>query len=95
MIYAVECGGIVRHSSGMPTYHLHLHNAHIDASDEEGIELADIAAAHAKAIQGIRGFLAHEAIGGRIDLRGQVDIADDAGAILKTVSFAEAITIIR
>ena len=78
----------------MPNFHLHLHNAHVDASDEEGHELDDLAAAEAKAIQGIRGFLGNEALDGKIDFRGQVDIADDAGTVLKTVHFREAFTIL-
>jgi heme-degrading monooxygenase HmoA len=79
----------------MPHFHLHLHNVHLDASDEEGMELADLAAARAKALEGIRGFLGHEVMTGKMDLRGQVDIADDAGVILLTVRFDEAVVIMR
>lgn len=78
----------------MPNYHLHLHNAHVDASDEEGHDLPDLKAARTKALAGIRDFIGHEAMTGKIDLRGQVDIADEAGEILETVHFKDAFTII-
>lgn len=78
----------------MPNYHLHLHNAHVDASDEEGHDLPDLEAARAKALAGIRGFLGHEAMSGKLDFRGQVDIADEGGRVLEIVHFKEAFTII-
>jgi hypothetical protein len=78
----------------MPNYHLHLHNAHVDASDEEGHDLPDLYAAKAKALDGIREFLGHEAMSGKLDFRGRVDIADEGGRVLETVHFKEAFTII-
>ena len=77
----------------MPNFHLHLHNVHVDASDEEGMEFADLAVAKAKALEGIRGFLGNEVMTGKMDLRGHVDIADDDGVILMTVRFDEAVEI--
>jgi len=81
-------------ASAMPHYHLHLHNAHVEASDEEGHDLADLAAARTMALRGIRDFLAHEVMDGKLDLRGQVDIADDDGIVLASVLFREAVAII-
>ncbi len=78
----------------MPSYYLHLHNAHVDASDDEGVDVVDLLAAKAKAVEGIRGFLAHEVIRGTLDLRGRVDIADGAGTILLTVPFADAVAVV-
>lgn len=78
----------------MPQYHLHLHNAHIDASDEEGHDLPDLDAARARATAGIREFLGHEARTGKIDFRGQVDITDHKNQLLETVQFKDVLTII-
>ena len=78
----------------MPIYHLHLHNAITVALDEEGHDLPDIEAAVAHAVAGIRGLLGHEAIRGKIDLRGQIDITDEHGAVLRTVQFKDAVEII-
>ena len=79
----------------MPHYHLNLHNAHVEASDEEGHDLVDLAAARAMAVSGIRDFLGHEVMSGKMDLRGQIDIVDDGGVILLTVRFEEAVEIIK
>lgn len=78
----------------MPHHYLHLHNTHVDATDEEGQELPDLKAARAVAIDGIRDFLAQEAKGGELDFRGRIDIADETGQILKAVTFKEAFTIL-
>lgn len=77
----------------MPNYHLHLINTHVDADDAEGHDLPSLDAARAKAIQGIRGFLGAELVKGALDLRGRVDIEDDAGVVLMTISFTDAISI--
>jgi hypothetical protein len=77
----------------MPTYHLHLINAHIDADDIEGHDLPDLKAAREVAFAGIRDFLAHEAMNGLLDFRGHVHIEDDGGAVLQSVPFVEAFTI--
>ena len=76
----------------MPVFHLHLHNAHVDASDEQGHDLPDLDAAKAEALAGIRDFLGHEAKTGTLDFRGQVDIADEAGPILETIASKDAFT---
>lgn len=78
----------------MPHYYLHLHNAHVDAVDEEGHDLANPEAARARAIDGIRDFLAHEAMRGKLDFRGHIDVADENGLILETVMFKDAFNIL-
>jgi uncharacterized protein YegJ (DUF2314 family) len=77
----------------MPIYHLHLINAHIDADDVEGHDLPDLDVARAKALAGIRDFLAHELAKGTLDFRGRVDIEDDNGAVLESISFADAVAV--
>ena len=79
----------------MPSYRLHLTNAHIEAQDEHGIEVVDLDAARSFALKGIRNFLAEEVKQGRTDLRGKVDIADLGGRNLMTVAFADAVRITR
>lgn len=77
----------------MPTYHLHLINSHIDADDAEGHDLPSLEAARTKAVDGIRDFLSAELRSGTLDLRGRVDIEDEAGLVLMTIPFAEAVAI--
>ena len=74
----------------MPRYHLHVYNRIGHVVDEEGMELADLAAAREKALEGIRAIIAEEAKTGRIDLAGHVDITDGADALVATVAFRDA-----
>jgi hypothetical protein len=77
----------------MPRYFLHLHND-IDALDEEGVELADIAAARALARHSVQ-FAAAESIkdNARLVLDHRIDIADESGAIIETVRFGDVVKV--
>ena len=79
----------------MPLFHLNLRNASVKADDEEGVDVADMDAARDQAIAGIRGFLSHEVITGKLDLRGQIDITDESGASVMIVPFSDAVTVLR
>lgn len=75
----------------MPRYYFHIRDGIGDARDEEGLEVADADAARAKAVEGIRSILAEDVKEGLLDLRGGVDIADEAGAVVLSVAFADAV----
>lgn len=77
----------------MPLYYLHLRNSTGLVRDEEGHDLRDLDAARRAAVASIRSIIADEALQGRIDLRGEVEIADGADAVLLRVAFAEAFTL--
>jgi hypothetical protein len=77
----------------MARFYLHVINGTGRASDEEGVELADARAAEAHAVEGIRSILADEAKAGRLDLDGRIEIADETGAVVRTVSFEDALEI--
>ena len=77
----------------MPHYYLNLRYEHTDTPDQEGLDLPDLHAARAMAIAGIRDVLAHELLKGGIDLRGQVDITDESGAMLETILFRNAVLV--
>jgi len=77
----------------MPRFHLHIHNHLGETRDEEGSVFADLDIAHLKAIEGIRSFLSAELLEGKLDLRGHLDIADEAGAVLERIDFHEAVII--
>jgi hypothetical protein len=77
----------------VPRFHLNLFNGEGASPDEEGQDFADLPAARAEAIRGIRSLLASELGEGRVDLGGRIEIADVDGHILQTVAFAEAIEI--
>jgi hypothetical protein len=77
----------------MPRYYLHVCNANGDALDDEGQEFEDLEAARAKGIESIRAFLSEELRSGLIDLNGSLRIADEAGDIVSTVAFADAVEV--
>ena len=78
-------------SAAMSHYFLHLHNRTGFTRDDEGLELADLAAARDEAIRNIRGILSSEILGGRVDLNGRVEIADGDGTVLAVVQFTDAV----
>lgn len=78
----------------MPRFHLNVFDSAGDAVDEEGQELADLEAAGAEAIRGIRSLLASELSEGRMDLAGRIEIADGDGRLLQTVAFRDALKIV-
>jgi len=77
----------------MAQYFLHIHNAHGDAEDDEGLQASSLAVARETAIKGIRDLLSAEAVNGGINFAGRIDIADAGGAVLISVPFKEAVSV--
>jgi len=75
----------------MTRYYLHINNGGGYSEDTEGQELADLDAARAAAIEGVRSLLSEEARQGQLDLSGQIEIADAEGNILLILPFSEAV----
>ena len=79
----------------MPLYFFDLHND-VDASDPEGQELRDLAAAIAEAIKDARELMgASIKQEGKINLRHYINIRDEHGQVVHTVRFADAVTVLR
>lgn len=79
----------------MARYYLHINNGGGYSEDIEGQELADLDAARAAAIEGVRSLLSEEARQGQLDLSGKIEIADADGNILLIVPFSEAVELRR
>ena len=78
----------------MPRYFLHL----VDGErlvDEDGQELPDLNAAREEAIRNVRSIMADEVGRGRLPLAPVIEVTSEAGQVLLTVLFAEAIRIDR
>ena len=73
----------------MPIFYFHVYNGAGVAMDDEGQDLPDLAAAHKKAVEGIRSIISEEASAGLIDLTGRLEVADADGNVLLTVQFDE------
>lgn len=79
----------------MSRYFLHIDNGGGFSEDPEGQELADLDAARAAAIEGVRSLLSEEARQGQLDLTGRIQIADAGGNILLVVPFSDAVELRR
>jgi hypothetical protein len=78
----------------MQIYRFHVIND-IDAPDPEGMELDNLAIAHLKAIDFARDLASAAVRQGRLDLRHRIDVEDDEGQVLLTVTFADAIELLK
>jgi hypothetical protein len=76
----------------MPQFRFHVIND-VDAPDEEGQELPNLAVAHLKAIDYARDLASAEVRQGRLDLKHRIEVEDDGGEVLLTVTFADAIDV--
>ena len=75
----------------MTRHFMHLHNRTGSICDEEGRELPDLQAARHSAIEPIHSLSSEEVRGGRLDLKGQVDILHETDNLLTVVPFAVAL----
>jgi hypothetical protein len=82
----------LRHDPSMPRYYFHVVNNTSSVVDEEGSELADLAAAYVQARKTIGGIIADEVVQGD-DVVNLVVMIDDArGVRLATITAATTIT---
>ncbi len=68
---------------------IHIHNGNGFTPDEEGMEVADLAGARAKAEEGIRSIISEEARHGLLDLRGRAELTDETGQVLLVIPFRD------
>ena len=77
----------------MPLYFFHLRDGDDTLIDEEGVELAGIDEVKAAALRQARDIISHEARLGRIDLGQRVDVVDEAGAVIHSLEFSDAVDV--
>jgi hypothetical protein len=77
----------------MARYHFHIHDGAGFVEDEEGRELPDLEAARREGLRGIRSIVSEDLMNGVLDLRGRLEVVDDAGHRVLTIPFAEAVDI--
>jgi hypothetical protein len=78
----------------MTRYYFHLVNAVGRTQDFEGEEMADLEAVRECAIRSIRSIVSDEALQGRIDLRGRIEVTSDDRHRVMVVPFTDAINIL-
>ena len=77
----------------MPLYFLNVFNRTGCSADAEGMELPDLEAARAQAVDGIRSILQDEVAHGGIDFEGRVEVLDEGGNLLLTVTYRDAVSV--
>lgn len=78
----------------MPHYYFHLYNSLV-AIDEEGQDLPGLDEAKDFAVKGARELASEEVLRGAINFSHRIDIADAAGTVVATVTYADAVKLER
>lgn len=76
----------------VPRYFFHLYN-HIVSTDEEGLELPDVEAVRARAIESARETMSRDVKKGEVCLSHRIEVADEADHRVLTLRFGDAVTI--
>ena len=76
----------------MPRFYFHLRND-IVTNDEEGAELPDLTSARRTAVETARGLAAESVRQGHLNLNHYIEIENEYGHVIATVTFREAVKI--
>ncbi|HEU0098972.1 MAG TPA: hypothetical protein VFQ67_09380 [Allosphingosinicella sp.] len=76
----------------MPRFFFHVVDD-VVIRDDEGIELSDAEAARSAALAGARAMICDQVKTGRIALHHRIDVEDEAGQPVLTMTFGDAVTI--
>jgi hypothetical protein len=76
----------------MPRYYFHLYND-VVARDDEGRILSGLNEARSVAVKEAREMMTESVLDGRMTLSHRIDVADESGAVVATVSFRDAVTV--
>ena len=77
----------------MQRYFFNLHNSIGPVLDEEGQVLSGPDEARSVALASIRSVLGNEMASGELDLNGRIDVTDEHGKVVMSVSFEQAIKV--
>ena len=77
----------------MPTFFFHLREPNAFVHDDEGLHLPDAEAARALAVREAREMAGADAKTGRLCLACAIEVADEAGHLVCSVSFADVVDV--
>lgn len=77
----------------VPRFYFNLCNGAEFTEDEEGVELADDAAARGKAVESLRGVMAGDLPMGDLNTASFIEIEDERRELIETVSFADVVNL--
>ncbi len=78
----------------MARYFMHLRNGTDELLDSEGVELVDMEAVRTNVMTAARDVLGGDLRNGVVDLRYRIDAENEGGAIVYTLPFSKAFSII-
>ena len=76
----------------MPRFFFHIYDD-IVLKDEDGLDLADTEAARRTALAGARAMMCDQLTRGRLSLHHRIEVEDERGGPVLTLSFADAVEI--
>lgn len=79
--------------TGMTRFYFNLHECGHSTLDNEGVLLADAAAARKKAVAEARAIMSAEVSEGRLCLSCKIEVLGDDGALAVNVQFVEALVV--
>jgi hypothetical protein len=77
----------------MPLYFMHLRNSTDEVLDPDGVLMSEDAVPGA-ALLAARDCMAHDLLSGRLELNYRIDVHNEAGEIVHTLQFADAVEIV-
>ena len=78
----------------MPLFYFHLHDRFAAVPDPDPRELPDLEVVRAQALKGARSIICEDVCEGRVDLTGRIDVLDDAGNMVLSLPFSEAVELV-
>jgi hypothetical protein len=78
----------------MPRFYFHLHDRFGAVPDPDPRELADLEVVRAQALKGARSIICEDVSEGRVDLTGRIDVLDEAGQLVLSLPFSEAVELV-
>ena len=78
----------------MARYFFHLRDGRDETLDQEGVEFSDMDAVREAALVGARDLIAGDAQQGVIDFRFRLEAEDEAGEIVYSLPFKQAVRVI-
>jgi hypothetical protein len=76
----------------VPRFFFHVYDD-VEALDEDGLDLPDVKAAHLEALRSARALACEQVEKGYLNLHHRIDVEDDAGRRVTTVSFRDAVAV--
>jgi hypothetical protein len=76
----------------VPLFFFHVYDD-IISHDDEGVDLPSLAAARLQAISGARDICAEQVRHGHLELSHWIDVVDESGAKVLTLTFREAVDV--